>query len=72
MEQKFGGAGRGRGGGKILSCPRRHRPRSRTSRPSTTRWRVEPQSAQYDRETGAVTDHVVGVDFDAGGAEGRL
>ena len=25
---------------------------------------VEPQSAQYDRETGAVTDHVVGVDFD--------
>ena len=25
---------------------------------------VEPQSARYDRESGAVTDHVVGVDFD--------
>ena len=25
---------------------------------------VEPQNAQYARETGAVTDHVVGVDFD--------
>lgn len=25
---------------------------------------VEPQNAQYTRETGAVTDHVVGVDFD--------
>lgn len=25
---------------------------------------VEPQSAQYDRETGEVTGHVVGVDFD--------
>ena len=25
---------------------------------------VEPQSARYDRETGEVTGHVVGVDFD--------
>ena len=41
MEQKFGGA---EGAVEVENPLRRHRPRSRTSRPSTARWRWSPRA----------------------------
>ena len=64
MEQKFGGA---EGAVEVENplMPQETPPQEPDFQAIHDAVAVEPQSAQYDRETGAVTDHVVGVDFDA-------
>ena len=63
MEQKFGGA---EGAVEVENplMPQETPPQEPDFQAIHGAVAVEPQSAQYDRETGAVTDHVVGVDFD--------
>ena len=63
MEQKFGGA-EGAVEGENPLMPQETPPQEPDFQAIHGAVAVEPQSAQYDRETGAVTDHVVGVDFD--------
>ncbi len=55
--------GRGRGGENPL-IPQETPPQEPDFQAIHDAVAVEPQNAQYTRETGAVADHVVGVDFD--------